>query len=289
MGRRVAVVAGSSRGIGLAVARSLAAEGWAVVVNGREPDAAAAAAAGITAAGGTAVAVAGSAAEPGVADAMVAAAGALGPIEALVNCAGTAEPPGSSILDVTLEEWQALIDAHLTSTFVTCRAIAPLLAARGRGAVVNTSSHAFTGVYGGTGYPAAKGAVNSLTTALAAELAEHGVRVNAVCPGARTRLSTGAEYERHLAELRRRGLLDELTYTASLDPGSPEHAAALYVYLAGDRSAGVTGRVFAAAGGYVGRFPVPEAELLAWRDHATNPPWTQDELAAHLDPPGGPA
>jgi NAD(P)-dependent dehydrogenase (short-subunit alcohol dehydrogenase family) len=148
--------------------------------------------------------------------------------------------------------------------------------------IVNTSSHAFLGTFGGTGYPAGKGAVVSLTFAMAAELAEHGVRVNAVCPGARTRLSTGADYEDHLAQLNRRGLLDDLTLAASLDPGTPEHVAALYLYLASDLAEDITGRIFVGAGGYVGRFPVPEPELLAWRDHTSNPPWSLTELDAMI-------
>ena len=139
--------------------------------------------------------VAGSAADPAVVDGLLEAAAGLGDLDVLVNCAGTAEPPGSSILDITLEEWQRADRRPPDSTFLTCRAVAPLLVARGGGAIVNTSSHAFTGVFGGTGYPAGKGGVNSLTYALAAELREHGVRVNAVCPGARTRLSTGPGYE----------------------------------------------------------------------------------------------
>jgi 3-oxoacyl-[acyl-carrier protein] reductase len=88
----------------------------------------------------------------------------------------------------------------------------------GRGAIVNTASHAFTGVFAGTGYPAAKGGVVSLTYALAAELREHGIRVNAVCPGAETRMSTGSDYSDHIEELHRRGILDDLTYAGASAP-----------------------------------------------------------------------
>ena len=76
---------------------------------------------------------------------------------------------------------------------------------QGGGSIINTSSFAYLGDYGGTGYPAGKGGVNGLTLAIAAELKEHGVRANVVCPGAKTRLSTGSEYEAHIAELNRRG------------------------------------------------------------------------------------
>jgi NAD(P)-dependent dehydrogenase (short-subunit alcohol dehydrogenase family) len=85
---------------------------------------------------------------------------------------------------------------------------------QGGGSIVNTSSFAFLGDSGGTGYPAGKGAVNSLTLAIAAELKEHGVRAN-VCPGARTRLSTGPDYVAHVTELNRRGLLDDVSLQGS--------------------------------------------------------------------------
>lgn len=279
----VAVVTGSSRGVGLAVAAALAREGAAVVVNGREPEVAERAAEQIASEGGRVRAVAGSAAEPDVVDRLVGTAHEhFGEVDVLVNCAGTAEPTGSSILDVTTEQWRELLDAHLTSTFATCRAVAPRMAARGRGTIVNTSSHAFTGAFGGTGYPAGKGGVNSLTMALAAELREHGIRVNAVCPGARTRLSTGDEYESHVEDLHRRGMLDDLMRAGALQPAPAEYVAELYAFLASDLAAGITGQIYAGAGCYIGRFAEPEAELLAWRDHEKHRPWSPAEIAQQV-------
>lgn len=287
---RVAIVAGSSRGVGLEVAKALAREGAAVVVNGRDAAAVELAAEEVASAGGRAGAVAGSAADPGVAERLLAVAlDSFGDVDVLVNCAGTAEPPGSSILDVTQQQWLDLLDAHLTSAFTTCRAVVPHLVERGGGAVINTSSHAFTGTFGGTGYPAGKGGVNSLTLALAAELRVHAVRVNAVCPGARTRLSTGDEYERHIDGLHRRGMLDDMTRAGALDPAPPEYVAPLYAFLASDLAAGVTGQVYAAAGCYLGRFPDPGAELIAYRDHDEHPPWSVAEVAELLNPVPGPA
>ncbi|MBH0121974.1 SDR family oxidoreductase [Rhodococcus sp. HM1] len=283
MADRAAIVTGASRGIGRAVALELAAAGAAVVVNGRAEDAVHDTVAEIEAAGGRAVGVAGSAAAPGVAEALLAAAlDEFGDVDALINCAGIAEPSGSSILSVTDEQWHELLDAHLTGTFRTCRTVAPHLVARGGGAIVNTSSFAFLGDYGGTGYPAGKGAVNSLTLAIAAELREQGVRANAVCPGARTRLSTGDEYERQIEQLHRRGLLDDVSYQGSLDPAPPEFVARLYAYLVDGRSAGVTGEIFAGSGCFVGRFPRPRPSLLAWRDHKAEPPWTIEEIAGFV-------
>lgn len=277
----VAVVTGSSRGIGLEVARALADAGASVVINGRDPAAVGDAVAELGASA-RAAGVAGSAADPGVVESLVRAARDLGTPDILVNCAGTAEPPGSSILDISVEEWRELIDVHLHATFLTCRAFAPLMVEAGRGWIVNTSSHAFTGAFGGTGYPAGKGGVNSLTYALAAELREHGVRVNAVCPGAETRLSSGPDYEAGIERLHRRGILDDLMHSGALAPPPAEYVAQLYVFLARTESPDVTGRVFAGAGGYIGEFPRPVERYLTWRDHGTSPPWTPDEIAATM-------
>ncbi|OBG77653.1 MULTISPECIES: SDR family NAD(P)-dependent oxidoreductase [unclassified Mycobacterium] len=276
---RGVVVSGGSRGIGRAVAELVGSLGAGVVVNGRDDGAVRDTVGAITAAGGRAVALAGPADDEAVARALVdECVGAFGRLDALINCAGTAEPVGSSILTISAAEFDELIGAHLRTVFHTCRAAAPVLAAQGSGAIVNTSSVAFLGDYGGTGYPAGKGAVNALTLAIAAELKGAGVRANVVCPGARTRLSTGAEYEDHIADLHRRGLLDELTMRASLDSAPPEFVAPVYAYLASDLARDVTGQILVAAGGFVGRFDRPSPRVLAYRDHHSAGPWSIDDV-----------
>lgn len=272
---RGAVVVGGTRGVGLAVAELLAEQGAGVAVNGRDPDAVAQAAQHIP----NAVGVAGSPADPATADALVEhCVSEFGRIDILINCAGTAEPAGSSILSVTSGQFRDLLDAHLNTVFETCRAAAPKMVAQGGGAIVNTSSFAFLGDYGGTGYPAGKGAVNGLTLAIAAELKEHGVRANVVCPGAKTRLSTGPEYEAHIAGLHRRGLLDEVSMRGALDAAPPEYVAPTYAYLVSDSAKDVTGQIFIAAGGFVGRFNRPTPSIVAYRDHHDSPPWTVEEI-----------
>jgi 3-oxoacyl-[acyl-carrier protein] reductase len=228
------------------------------------------------------IGVTGSAADEEVVEELMAQAAELGELDVLVNCAGTAEPLGSSILNISPGEWHELVDAHLHATFLTCRSAAPTMVARGRGAIVNTSSHAFTGIFGGTGYAAGKGAVNSLTYALAAELAEHGIRVNAVCPGARTRLSTGDDYTATLEDLHRRGILDELMLAGALSPAPADYVASLYAFLASDLASELTGQVLVGAGGYLGRFSRPAEDLMAYRDHEDSPPYTLDEVASLL-------
>lgn len=282
---RSVIVVGSSRGIGLEVARSLIDHDAAVVLNGRDAEALARAAEDLGAGGGAVSTVVGSAAAPAVAQQLVVAAESMRPLGSLVVCAGTSEPPGSSILTITSDEWRELIDTHLHATFEACRAAVPVIKANGGGTVVTTSSHAFTGVFGGTGYAAGKGAVNSLTYALAAELADHGVRVNAVCPGAKTRLSSGEDYEQTIGALHRRGILDDLMHAGSLDPPPPEYVASLYTYLASSTSEGVTGQVLVGAGGYLGRFETPQETMLSYRDHVDLPPWTVREIHEHLGTP----
>lgn len=279
---KAAVVTGASRGIGRAVALALAAEGASVVVNGRDAAAVDGVVAQIRREGGVAHAFVGSVADFEIAAALVeACVDRHGAIDALVNCAGVAEPDGSSILDLSAEAWHELIGVHLTGTFNTCRHAAPRMAERRAGTIVNTSSHAYLGRYGGTGYPAGKGGVNSLSFAIAAELREFGVRANAVCPGGRTRLSTGPDYERHIEALHARGLLDDVTRQASLSPPDPEHTGPLYAFLASDRSEGITGRLFTARGGYVGVHDRPSESLLAYRDEADGP-WPVEALAQEV-------
>ncbi|OBJ18445.1 short-chain dehydrogenase [Mycobacterium colombiense] len=272
---RGVVVSGGSRGIGRAVAELLGSLGAGVVVNGRDEHAVEDTVAAITESGGRATAVVGAADDERVARSLVdECLSAFGRLDTLINCAGIAEPPGSSILTITPEEFDRLISGHLGTAFHTCRVAAPVLAEQGHGAIVNTSSVAYLGDYGGTGYPAGKGAVNALTMAIAAELKPYGVRANVVCPGARTRLSTGAEYETHIEDLHRRGLLDEMTMRASLDSAPPEFVAPVYAYLAGDLSRDVTGQILVAAGGFVGSFDRQTPRLLGYRDHHQAGPWS---------------
>lgn len=279
-----AVVTGSSRGIGRAVALALSTEGASVVVNGRHRDAVEAVVAEIRGAGGDAAAHVGSVADFDCAGELVeGCCDRFGSVDVLVNCAGIAEPEGSSILDLSPDAWRELIDTHLTATFNTCRHAAPRMVAQRGGAIVNTSSHGYLGIYGGTGYPAGKGGVNSLTFAIAAELREHGVRSNGVCPGARTRLSTGAAYEARIRDLHARGILGDARRDASLSPGPPELVAPLYAFLAGPLASRISGRLFTASGGTVGLHGVGGAEtLLAFRDPSRGP-WPVTELARAIE------
>lgn len=290
---RGAVVVGATSGIGHAVAHALARDGAGVVVNGRNDAAVERTVGSLTLGGHRAVGVAGSAADEAIATELIdTCVRTFGTIDVLINCAGIAEPAESSILNVTTRDWRALLDSHLTTTFNTCRAAAPKMVAQRRGSIINTSSFAYLGDYGGTGYAAGKGAVNSLTLAIAAELAEHEVRANVVCPGAKTRLSSGFAYEAKIMELYRRGMLDEMSKNAALDAPPAEYVAQLYLYLAGSEAREITGQIFVAAGGFLGRYDRPTPSILGFRDHNDTPPWTPAELHHMITgskEPAGPA
>ncbi|WP_054812816.1 SDR family NAD(P)-dependent oxidoreductase [Nocardia arizonensis] len=284
---RGAVVVGGSSGIGFAVAAALARQGAAVVLNGRNEAAVERAADALRMSGHRVLGLAGSAAEESVADKLIkTCVSTYGAIDILINCAGAAEPAGSSILTVKPWEWRALLDSHLTTVFNTCRLAAPLMVERGGGTIVNTSSFAYLGDYGGTGYAAGKGAVTSLTLAMAAELREHGVRANVVCPGAKTRLSSGLDFEARLLDLYRRGILDKVMMNGALDAPPAEYVAQLYLYLASDRAAEVTGQILIGAGGFVGRFDRPKTAVLGYRAHIDSAPWSLPELHAMIDESG---
>lgn len=277
---RVAVVAGGTRGIGLAVSYALAGAGASVVVNGRDRAAVEDTVGELRGGGGYAVGVCGSAADPEVATAMVATAlETFGALDIAINCAGIAEPTGSTILDISAADFRAQLDAHLMSAFHLAQTAGRVFVEQGSGSIVLTGSAASLGMFGGSGYPAAKGGVNALALAAAADLSARGVRINVVMPGARSRLSTGPDYERHIHDLHSRGVLDDLTRDAALEPAPPEYVASLYAFLASSASAHLSGQIFSAAGGFIGRYEPQQATFVAYRDHVETAPYTLAELA----------
>ncbi|MBU4611722.1 SDR family oxidoreductase [Achromobacter sp. GG226] len=182
--RPVAIVTGAASGIGFAIARHLAQQDYAVVIADRQDAATAAARLAETGAQvhGHAVDVAD---EQAVADLVAATEARFGRLDALVNNAGIyaslVPKPFSSL---TLAEWRAVFEVNVFGLFTCCREAAPAFQRAGGGAIVNIASGvAFKGNPLMAHYVASKGAVVSLTRALATEMGADGVRVNSVAPG----------------------------------------------------------------------------------------------------------
>jgi len=184
----VVVVTGGGRGIGAATARLAAERGYAVCVNFVSNRAAAdKVVAGIAAAGGRAIAVQGDVAREADVKRIFDAAAALGPVTALVNNAGILERQGR-LDEMEAARFERVFATNITGAFLCAREAVRRMSTRhgGQGgAIVNVSSMASRlgspGEY--VDYAASKGAIDTLTTGLAREVAEEGIRVNAVRPG----------------------------------------------------------------------------------------------------------
>lgn len=247
VGQRTAVVtgAGSPRGIGVATARRYAQEGWGVALLDVNPDAAGAAAEAIRDECGvpTFATECDVSSETSVRQAAAAVAGASLPaVGALANVAGIPSP--SSFEQLTLDEWNRVLDVNLTGCFLTSKAFVPQMIDGGYGRIVNMSSVTAQhggGVFSKTAYAAAKAGVIGFTKGLARELAEHGITVNAIAPGiVDTDIRTGSneENERRLSE----------SVPLGRQAGAHE-IAALYVWLSGADAAYITGTTQSINGG----------------------------------------
>lgn len=235
---QVALVTGAGRGLGRAHALLLAARGARVLVNDagrardgdREPSPADAVVAEIRAAGGTALASHHDVTDPAAVDAMVALAREeLGGLHAVVSNAGFLRD--RTLVKQEVADLRAVLDVHLLGGLLVARAALPAMLEQGYGRIVFTTSGA--GLYGNVGqasYGAAKAGLVGLTKVLALETARRDVRVNAVAPGARTRMLDGIDL----------GRVGE-----HLDPGQ---VAPLVAFLC-SRRCPVSGEVYECAGG----------------------------------------
>ena len=236
---RSALVTGASRGIGAAIARSLARDGWRVGVNYRsDRDGAESVVSDIEREGGQAVALAADVADPGAPDELFGSLESRfeGPVLALVNNAGISRDDITPSLGD--EEWDAVLQTNLTAAFrLTRRAFKTMLRARS-GRIVNISSIAgLRASPGQANYCAAKAGLIALTRTTAVEVARRGVTVNAVAPGLiDTEFIGGASQELREAIPARR-------------LGTPEEVAACVRFLTSEEASYVTGAVLTVDGG----------------------------------------
>lgn len=224
LGDKVALVVGGASGIGAAIARAFVNEGAYVMVADRSPEAAARTAADVGAAGALTIDVRNRDSVDAAVESLV---GNRGRIDILVNSAGILTE--SPLIEMTDERWAETLDVDLTGVFRCCRAVVPHMVAGKSGRVINIASQ--LGIKGGRGlthYSAAKAGVIGLTKALALEVSEHGVLVNAIAPGPiETPLVAGISEDWKVAKraelpLGRFGTPDEVAPTAVLlasDPG----------------------------------------------------------------------
>ena len=245
---------GGGRGIGRAIALTLARAHARVAIASRTPDELASVAGEIRSVGGDAVVCVGDVSDPEACVALVATAlRSLGRVDILVNAAGVA--PSAPLAKTTTAEWRSALDTNLSGAFYLMREILPAMSAAGWGRIVNVAS-----IAGKTGFPyiaayaASKHGLLGLTRCAALETADRGVTVNAICPGYVDSPMTDASIARIVSktgrepgEIRRR--LEESSPQKRLY--TPDEVAALALFLCGDGASGINGQALNIDGGSV--------------------------------------
>lgn len=243
---RVAIVTGASKGIGAAIARTLAEAGASVVVSSRKQESVDAVAVEIAAAGGTAVGVAAHAGKAeDLARLVATTVERFGKIDVVVNNAAS-NPSFGPLLDATDDLLDKIMSVNLKGPLTLARLAHPHLAASGHGSVVNVASvEGLSPSEGLALYSASKAALINLTGSMAREWGAAGIRVNAICPGLiQTKFSSAIWQEERTREAFLRSV-------PSGRMGQPEEIASLALFLASDAGSYCTGGAYVADGGYL--------------------------------------
>ena len=283
---RVAIVTGAGRGIGRSVARLLASQGAAVDVtdlgvamdgSGRDTGPAAEVVEEITADGGKAITSGADVSDFTAAEGLIGTAiEQFGRLDVLVNVAGILRD--RMIFNMTEQEWDDVIRVHLKGTFNTTRFASAywrsLRDETAQNRIINfTSVSGLHGAPGQPNYAAAKMGIVGLTYSSANALGRYGVTVNAISPGAATRMTDSIPVERQRSR------------SAGTDERSPDNVAPIVAYLASERSGWITGRVIHSMGYEISLYSNPEPVV---RLIGTGP-WDDDEeLAAQVERSFGP-
>ena len=244
---KVVVVTGAGQGLGREYALAFAAAGATPVLAEIDRENLAQVESEIRGQGGDCLAVETDVGVPDSVDSMVAGAlDAYGRIDVLVNNAAIfATIPRRSFDDIPYDEWQRVIHVNVTGSWLCAAAVAPAMRAAGQGRIVNISSGTVPqGVPGFMHYVSSKAAIVGMTRAMARELGEHGVNVNAVMPG-----YTETEIEHASMDEGLHGHIQQIRILKR--PETPDDLIGLVLFLASPGSAFITGQCIACCGGEV--------------------------------------
>ncbi|MFC7494252.1 MULTISPECIES: SDR family NAD(P)-dependent oxidoreductase [unclassified Nocardioides] len=241
----IALVTGGAKGIGRAISRQLAQDGYEVVITGRDVAALEAGVAELTDKGFAAHARQMDVADVDSVEAAFADVGAnVGTVELLVNCAGVIIRANAE--DYTDQQWRQVIDTDLNGVFWCSRAAARDMLDKGGGAIVNVGSiAAMVGISGRASYTTAKAGLSGLTRTLALEWAKRGIRVNTVAPG--WTLTEMVQSGIDSGTLDEDGLLGRIPMGRLATTGE---IASVVSFLASDAASYITGQVLAVDGGF---------------------------------------
>jgi NAD(P)-dependent dehydrogenase (short-subunit alcohol dehydrogenase family) len=237
MSRRTALVTGSTDGIGVAIARTLAIGGAQVIVSGRNAERGEQVVKSILDGGGEARFAA---ADLSTGDGVRALAAAAGPVDILVNNAAMLIAPQPTA-DVGEDVIDQALSTNIKAVFLLTGLLAPAMADRGAGAIVNVGSiNGLVGMAHSALYSATKAAIHSLTKSWAAEYGPSGVRVNTVAPGP-TITPIMAAYADRIERI--------IARAPSQRPSTPEQIAAAVAFLVSDNAANIHGATLSVDGG----------------------------------------
>lgn len=291
MGNRLkgksAVVTGAGRGIGREIALALATEGADILVNdlgtgrdggGSSLGPADQVVAEIKKMGRNAVANHESVADYDAAGRIIqACVDAFGKIDILCNIAGILRE--RMLVNMSPEEWDAVLKVHLYGTFNTTRHACVLMKEQRGGRIVNTTSDA--GLGGGVGqsnYSAAKAGIVGFTKAIAREMGKYGVTCNAICPLAATRMVLDEGVKAGVQKRFEAGLISKDRMDEMLNIAGPEYVPPIAVYLATDMAAQINGQIFGCSGGRVALYSEVVETKGIYKDFRKHGAWTIDEL-----------